>query len=70
MVAKQRQTFTEQTQEDLYMSTHAGKTANKKGLGSASAPRTSQLTFLCQISVYISEHSHNCFVKQAIECSP
>jgi len=37
LVAKQRQTFTEQTQEDLYMSTHAAKTANKKGLGSSSA---------------------------------
>ncbi len=38
LVAKQRQTFTEQTQEDLYMSTHAGKSASKKGLGSSTAP--------------------------------
>ena len=70
LVAKQRQTFTEQTQEDLYMSTHAGKAANKKGLGSASAPRTPMLAHLCQINLYISEHSHDCFAKQAIECSP
>ena len=39
LVAKQRQSFTEQTQEDLYMSTHAGKSASKKGLGSSTAPR-------------------------------
>ena len=38
LVAKQRQTFTEQTQEDLYLSTHAGKSSAKKGLGSSSAP--------------------------------
>lgn len=37
-MAKQRQTFTEQTQEDLYLSTHAGKSSAKKGLGSSSAP--------------------------------
>ncbi len=38
LVAKQRQTFTEQTQEDLYMSAHAGKSASKKGLGTSTAP--------------------------------
>lgn len=38
LVARQRQTFTEQTQEDLYMATHAGKSASKKGLGSSTAP--------------------------------
>ena len=44
LVAKQRQTFTEQTQEDLYLSTHAGKSSAKKGLGSSSAPRKGQKT--------------------------
>jgi hypothetical protein len=38
LVAKQRQTFTEQTQEDLYLSTHAGKSSARKALGSSSAP--------------------------------
>jgi hypothetical protein len=35
---KQRQTFDEKTQEDLYMAAHEGKVANNQGLGSASAP--------------------------------
>lgn len=39
LVAKQRQTFTEQTQEDLYTTTQAAKSANKKGLGTSSDPR-------------------------------
>jgi hypothetical protein len=38
-VKKERQSFTEQTQEDLYTATQAAKTSAKKGLGTASMPR-------------------------------
>lgn len=38
-VQRQRQSFTEQTQEDLYTATQAAKATAKKGLGTASAPR-------------------------------
>ena len=38
-VKKERQSFTEQTQEDLYTATQAAKATAKKGLGTASMPR-------------------------------
>lgn len=38
-VKKERQSFTEQTQEDLYTATQAAKATAKKGLGIASMPR-------------------------------
>ncbi len=38
-VKKERQTFTEQTQEDLYTATQAAKVTAKKGLGTSSMPR-------------------------------
>lgn len=45
-VAKERQAFDESTQEGLYMAAHEGRTANKKGLGSASAPSNPLCTLL------------------------
>ncbi|CAL8461832.1 g1363 [Coccomyxa elongata] len=38
-IKKERQSFTEQTQEDLYTATQAAKATAKKGLGIASMPR-------------------------------
>ena len=49
-VARRRQTFTEGTQEGLYTAAQAAKTANKKGLGSASA-LSAQLLPICVMTI-------------------